>query len=437
MDDYFDQWSRWRAECARVLYGNLPDWTVQARLTHRYTSPAKEKGKYLPQWLWDSCFHAIAYRWFDAEMAWEELLALFEHQVEDGDDAGMVPHMGHLAIVNDVAAQNLFRQPQRSTITQPPLIAIAAARAQERVPNTDNLERIYTGLTAHHDWLDRRRDPDDDGLAAIIHPWEMGWDAAQRWDAILGVKDGSLDEMRRLSSIRQRLMRVIAAHHGNAAELAEVEGGFYVEPADFNAIRAADLQSMAVIADILKKPATEIDRWGQRAERVRHAIREKMLDRETLIATDLVGLDEQKNYIDSAVRFMLLLGQCVTPEEAIRLKDTLQSGGYDTPFRVSTMPTDHPTFDGDQYWRGNVWLAVNWLIYTGLRQYGLWDAATALAQNSLDLINQHGFQEFFNPITGAGGVALDVPCPQNQSWSTIVLDMLATEMLQQGRKPLP
>ena len=63
----------------------------------RYTAPCLETGvssrqEYANQFLLDSCFHAMVWRWFNLEMAQAELLGLVSRQVTAGPDAGMIPH---------------------------------------------------------------------------------------------------------------------------------------------------------------------------------------------------------------------------------------------------------------------------------------------------------------------------------------------------------
>jgi glycogen debranching enzyme len=422
-------WEEWKAECTRVLEGNRPDRDTLDGLAYRYTCPAREKGHYLPQWLWDSCFHALVYRWFDTGMAWEELQSLFVHQVPDGDEAGMVPHMAHFEANHAAADQRLFRQRDRSVLTQPPLIAVAALAVHRKDPRRDILQAMYPRLKRYHEWFDRRRDPDGDGLVAIIHPWESGWDASQRWDRIMGITGPTREQLSSLSDKRKALVDLILQHDCNAAALADVEDGFYVEPADFNAIRAADLEALATIARELGEDE-EASSLDQRARAIRQAIRDKMLSRVagSLRAHDLVGAQEKKDSPDTAAKFVLMFGNCVTPEEARALRDELEAPAspFHTPYPIPTTSIDHPWFDGDEYWRGNVWLPVNWLVYTGLRNYRLDGAAQRLAAKSLELVQKKGFCEFFNPISGARGSRLGRLCPQNQSWSTIVLDMLGS-----------
>ncbi len=418
---------RLKGTCAKILRGNLPEPSVLNRLRFRYTCPAREKGTYLPQWLWDSCFHAIVYRWFDPDMGWEELQSLLVHQLAEGPDAGMVPHMAYLAENDATTAQTLFGERDRSTITQPPLIAVATLELYRKAPDRAALASIYPKILAFHDWFDRRRDEDHDGLAAIIHPWESGWDASQRWDELMGLRARSQEDLRELERRRIKLIELSASHAYDAREIAQDPEGFYVEPVDFNAIRAADLTALAEIARELGA-RVESDDIESRAAGVRTAIRQKMLSRESgaIFAHDLLGAEERPSGIHHAGIFTLFFGKCLTSEEAGALSAALfdPEGGFASPYAVPSTSRNEPLYNPSEYWRGNVWLPVNWLIWKGLRAYKREHEARIIADSSLALVQKSGFCEFFNPETGDCGTKYGQQCPSTQSWSTIVLDML-------------
>src|SRR5690606_17693093 len=95
--------------------------------------------------------------------------------------------------------------------------------------------------------------------------------------------------------------------------------------------------------------------------------------------------------------------------------------GFWTTYPVPTTPSNDPAFDPGHYWRGNVWPSVNWLIYQGLRRYGYQAEARYLATRNRELVETSGFHEYFNPISGEGYG------PDQQSWATIILDIVATE----------
>jgi len=432
MQMYRGNLNQWISECTQVLKSNLPDEEILAKLQFRYTCPAREKGIYLPQWLWDSCFHAIVYRWFDPKMAWEEIQSLIVHQVQDGEDQGMIPHMSYLAENNDIKDQKLFNNPDRSIITQPPLIAIAALEVHKRNPNIEILSTLYQALKTYHDWFDRRRDLENDHLVGIIHPWESGWDASQRWDEFMNVDGQQIGLIDALDKKRKILTDLILAYNCDITKIAASPDGFYVKPADFNAIRAADLDALADIGQIIGAGKQEIKSLETRAFDIKQAIREKMVQvkNDRLLVYDLSGQSQKIKSTDSAAKFVLLFGNCVTEQQAELLRNELMGkiGYFNTPYQVPTTPTDNATFDGGEYWRGNVWLPVNWLIYRGLLNYDFVEEAKKITQNSLDLVTENGYREFFNPLTGQGGKFSGSDCPKNQSWSTIVLDMLMTSL---------
>jgi glycogen debranching enzyme len=413
--------------CSEILKTNLPDQRVLELLPYRYTCPAREKSVYLPQWLWDSCFHALAYRWFDPGMAWEELQSLVRYQVDEGPDSGMIPHMAYLRENKALAAQKLFGRRDRSTITQPPLVSVAAALVHKKAPDKSRLAKLYPKLRAYHEWFDRRRDDDHDNLAAIIHPWESGWDASQRWDALMGRRPRGIEELRLLEDKRKELLNVCADHGYDAGVLAKVPGAFYAEPVDFNAIRAADLLALAEIAEELRETA-EREELQARARAVQEAVREKMIawEDERPQAFDLIGHEELKSPVDHAGKFVLLFGKCLSDTEAETFSAQLfdPSGPYETSYKIASTARTDPSFDPAEYWRGNVWLPLNWLVWRGLRAYGQKTQAGAIVRDSLALIEKSGFCEFFNPLTGESGSKYGQSCPQRQSWSTIVLDMV-------------
>ena len=62
----------------------------------------------------------------------------------------------------------------------------------------------------------------------------------------------------------------------------------------------------------------------------------------------------------------------------------------------------HPAFDSKRYWRGPVWLMMNYMIADGFAAYGREDIARRLRRDSLRLVETAGFYEYFDPLTGKG-----------------------------------
>jgi len=74
-------------------------------------------------------------------------------------------------------------------------------------------------------------------------------------------------------------------------------------------------------------------------------------------------------------------------------------------YPVPSLDPSSERFDAKRYWRGPTWGIMNALIGLGLEDRGLTAAAEQLRAETAGLIAEHGFAEYFDPITGdaAGG----------------------------------
>jgi mannosylglycerate hydrolase len=78
--------------------------------------------------------------------------------------------------------------------------------------------------------------------------------------------------------------------------------------------------------------------------------------------------------------------------------------GPDSKIRFSITSTSkaEPAWEARRYWRGPVWIILNWLLADGLRRYGFDDLADVLRRDSLALMTRSGFWEYFDPCDGSG-----------------------------------
>ena len=53
------------------------------------------------------------------------------------------------------------------------------------------------------------------------------------------------------------------------------------------------------------------------------------------------------------------------------------------------------------YWRGPVWINVNWFLVRGLERCGLEAEAAALGTRLSSSVTRSGFTEYYEPSTGA------------------------------------
>ena len=60
---------------------------------------------------------------------------------------------------------------------------------------------------------------------------------------------------------------------------------------------------------------------------------------------------------------------------------------------------------------------TNWFLAHGLRSHGYPDLADQIAERSRELVERHGFNEFYNPLNGEPvGV-------ETFGWATLVTDL--------------
>ncbi len=74
------------------------------------------------------------------------------------------------------------------------------------------------------------------------------------------------------------------------------------------------------------------------------------------------------------------------------------------------MPSHDPGdshFDALRYWRGPIWIVVNYMLALGFREQGLDDWAGRVSSDSRRLISENGFNEAFSPVSGEGSGGSD------------------------------
>lgn len=75
-------------------------------------------------------------------------------------------------------------------------------------------------------------------------------------------------------------------------------------------------------------------------------------------------------------------------EQAAKLAENLKQWLDKVPFGVpSTDPRD-PRFEPLRYWRGPVWIIINWMIFNGLRHYGYGMSHISVVLAEISLISR-------------------------------------------------
>ena len=96
-----------------------------------------------------------------------------------------------------------------------------------------------------------------------------------------------------------------------------------------------------------------------------------------------------------------------TKGQADRLAAELERWLSRVSYGVPSTDPDDPRFEPLRYWRGPVWIIINWMISNGLKHYGYEALAAVIKDHSLALTEKSGLLEYFDPITGEGAGGRD------------------------------
>ncbi len=410
------------------------------------------EGTYPHQWLWDSCFIAIGLRHQDTVRAGAEILSLLRGQWING----MMPHMIFAEGDKGRHEQYIWRSHlspfapddvSTSGITQPPMLAEAVVRIGEKMSLPDRRSwyaDIFPALLAYHNWLYRERDPHEEGLVLQIHPYETGLDNTppwisqlrqhhQPWWAILMTKlhaDTLINLVRRdvrhsppgarISNLEALLyydvIRRLRRKQYNT-EAILTRSLFCVEDLTFNCIFIRANKHLVKIAKTL---GHELPDGLLASMRKTEASLENLWD-------EYAGQYFSRNFVThklvkepSIATLMPLYAGNISKERAeqlvAKIKDKKQFG---PTYPVPSVPLDSPWFNPVGYWQGPTWLNTNWLIIDGLKRYGFDDLADHIKEQSLKMVREHGFNEYFSPLTGQPVGA------NNFSWTAaLVIDLI-------------
>ncbi len=379
-----------------------------------YTVPTH--GLYPFQWNWDSALTALGISFFDEERAWTELSTLMDHQWEDG----MVPH-----IVFHKEDEGYFPGPDvwqtsrkvpTSGISQPPVAGFAARklfeRAKDSTVSVQQAKQLLPKIDAWHDWFYRCRDPKRTGLVALIHPWESGRDNSVDWDLAFQrvPTDGVMPFQRRDLQHADASHRPTQAQYERYIYLVQLfrslnwdnsklhdASPFQIVDPGFNAILIRSCADLADLADELGE--TEIAaRNRARAEKGARAMETLWSDthNQYLCFDRRLG----KSVDNPSIAGLLAVVAAVPQNRAMQIGARIMELGETCRYLVPSQPATSPHFDGKRYWRGPVWLIVNYLISDGLKRANQIDVAERIISDSLDLIANSGFAEYYDPNTG-------------------------------------
>jgi putative isomerase len=336
-DHYYYAW--W------VMSNNLVD--PLGHVTHEAMMPSKVQ--YVGVWNWDACFHALALRHADPELARNQLRTMLDCQLPDG----MIPDA-----VYDEAVVADIEHPLRAEVTKPPIMAWAALKLDETDPDPGFLQEIYVPLVRWNAWWFSMNDDDADGLVQYNHPYSSGLDNSPLWDY-----------------------------------------GMPVESPDLNTYLCVQMGSLAMMAEALGMHA-EGAMWRRRAAAIVRRMIEDFWDEEAGLFRALYN--NEPIFVNTPFNLYPLwsgqLPDAIRERLLAHLVDPKQFWGE---IAIPSVSRSDPHYDPETMWRGPVWVNVNYIFVEALRQIGRHDLADALMEKTLELIiSQPGIYEYYNAETG-------------------------------------
>lgn len=396
-----------------------------------FTKPAPSL--YPHQWNWDAGFIALGNAYFDVDRAMAELRHLFSAQWANG----MLPQ---IVFGDDPAACYFpgpdFWQAERSPhapdglrtsgISMPPVHGFVLWRiyeiAEDKPKAKAFLRELYPKVLALHRYLYDYRDPEEEGLVYIRHPWEGGTDNSPIWDAALSRIDTEQlpippYERKDLQNPKAAAHRPTQQDYDRYVYLVDLfrqrdyddariyaDCPFLIQDPLFNGILSWSNEALVQIGTLLGEDISEPMQWH---ELTIWAMNDKLWDEERGIYNAYDLRQGEIIPVHTSSGLMPLCGEVPTQEQAEAMLRTLESGmfGGSDP-DIALCPTYSllaPDVNFEQYWRGPVWINLNWLLWQGLLRYDMEDMAERVRQHSLGLMAEHGFYEYFDPRRSPAG----------------------------------
>ncbi len=404
-----------------------------------YTVPTNRLYPY--QWNWDSVFTALGIWHFNKWRAWLEIMALLDAQWQDG----MIPHIVFRHNDPDYfpgpAIWDTNTEPPTSGHSQPPVLASIIWRFVQMGTEYDKRKamEVFPKLMAYHRWFSNSRDPDNRGIISIMHPWESGRDNCPDWD--IGMQNivipGNLERyIRRDTSHVDSDQRPTQDQYDRFITIVNfgrecnwdshtiyANGPFLMADPGVQFIFLRASRDLLAMAQYLKMDLAvdEIKGWIEQVE----------------VGSDFLWNDAVGGYCARDLRTgqfsdaitnastLSFFADVGSPEQRKSMEAHCQRILSASTFGMPSWDPEHQAFESRRYWRGPVWAIMNHMIISGLEDAGLTNLAARVRTDTINLINEHGMAEYFDPRNGDGLGGMDF------SWTAAVyLDLNKTEVAE-------
>jgi glycogen debranching enzyme len=198
------------------------------------------------------------------------------------------------------------------------------------------------------------------------------------------------------------LVKFFADHDYDEARIRE-GCPFLVQDVLFNSLLCRAEQDLARIAGVLGEDPRPFE---ERARKTARAINEKLWDDEHGIYLDFDLATGRPLQVYVAPNLVPLYAAIPDEGRAARMVNTLENASFGlADERLTPVPSYDRygfSFFPTRYWRGPVWININWLLMRGLQRYGYEGQARRLRESIVSLCTDQGFYEYYDPTSGYG-----------------------------------
>lgn len=373
------------------------------------------------QWKWDSGFIAIGFAHFNMQNAEKEIETLLDAQWENGFIPHIVFHTENDSYFPGASFHRsdlhpLASKKYKSTgMTQPPVTGFVLEEmykiSKDKSQTLKYLETVIDKVYFNHEYFYNHRDPKNEGLVYIYHNWESGTDNSPIWDDIWATMnppnytferrdtthvDASERPTKREYDHYLHIIEIAKEHHYSDEKIAELSP-FLVQDPLFNAMLIKSNESLIQLYQEIGGNADKIDQLKKWQAQSIKSFNEKLYDDElgAYIHYDLRN-EKPLRYLSSS-SFAPLFANIPSQERADKMvKVMLEKFGGEHQYLCASFNPDSDRFNPKKYWRGPVWINLNWMLFYGLKNYDYNAISERVKQDSIDLIAKNGFYEYFD-----------------------------------------
>lgn len=289
-------------------------------------------------WSWDNCFNTIGLVGADNQLAYDNMMIVFDFQ----DEYGQLP-----GSVNDSNIHWNF--------AKPPIHGLFIEKMMKKM-SLDNKQyvEIYEKLYKQINYWLTYHDCNHDGIPEYHHGNDSGYD--------------------------------------NSTVFIN---GFVVDSPDLTAYLIRGLETLENIGEILNK---DIQIIKSQKEKLIQLFKEHFIINDHIVARDTVTQDVIE--CDSILPYVSLIIAKYLPETLVQkmIKDLKEN--FVTDYGLATEKTTSIYYDPDGYWRGPIWAPEMVILIDALEEVGEESFSKDLVERFLDIMTKEGFAENFNALDG-------------------------------------